>query len=491
MARQLLTENVVIAVCGGSLGLLVAGLSLRVLIGLGPQDVPRLWEAGLNWHILLFATAITLVSMVLASLAPIFNIGRVDLTIALKEGSPAAGGGKGGHSLRSLLAIGEIAVTLVLAFACGLLVGSLLRAQESDAGFDPAKILALELQLPPSRYNSDDAIRQFYASLIGKLRAEPGIVSVGAVNCPPATGGCAKGWYSISEMPQPARSDVPLSLLISVDPEYFRTLGIRLLAGRGFTDADRLGARNVAVVNEKLAHHWWSTAPQLAVGKSLKFGGPYIDGPTYEIVGVVTNVRQVSLDAEPFAEIHVAFSQSPSTAMVVMIRTAGSRAKLIPKVRHDVSLIDQGLPIQSLRPFELWMQATLEKRRFSTRLLEAFGALAIILSSIGIYGVLNYWVGLRQKEIAIRIAIGAQQSEILGWAARHSFRLMGAGILFGICGCLGVSQVLSGLVFGISAPSPATLIAAVFAIALTTALAASLPAWRATRVDAIRNLRDA
>ena len=437
--------------------------------------------------VLLFTAALTVTTGLLAGLAPVLNIGRVDLAVALKEGAPAAAGSK--HSFRSGLIVGEIALTLILAFSCGLLLRSLILAQTADPGFRAGGVLALEIRVSPSRYKGDAAVREFYARLMEALRSEPGVLSVGAVDCPPSTGGCAAGWYSIADMPAPARDDVPLTLLTAADPEYFHTMGIRLLAGRGFTDADRENREGVLLINEKLARHWWPQAPQLAVGHPLKLGGPYLDGPVYAIAGVVADVRQRGLDLEPVSEVYAPLSQRVSPAMVIMIRAGGDPSRLIAAVRRDVAATGRNVPVQSLRPFEEWMGATLERRRFSALLLAVFGILAFVLSSIGIYGVLNHWAGMRQKEIAIRLALGAQRAEILRWTGWHAMRLIAMGIAFGVLGCWGASQWLGSLVFRISAWNPPVMLAAVAAVIFMAALAAAVPIWRATRVDAIRNLR--
>ena len=490
LARQLLAENFVISAIGGAVGLLLAVPCVRVLVLMAPRNISRLWDAGLNLPVLSFTAALTVITTLLAGFAPISNASNVDLTAALKEGSPATGGSRQGHWLRNGLVVAEIAVTLVLTFGCGLLLRSLILAQTADPGFNAAQVLALGVQLPPSRYKSADAIRQFYVRLIQNLRREPGIESVGAVNCPPSTGGCAKGWYSIADIPAPSRADVPLTLLTTVDPAYFHTMGIRLLAGRGVTDADREGRPVAVVVNEKLARRWWPNAPQLAIGHPLKLGGPYMEGPTYEIVGVVANVKQVSLDVEPFAEIYVPFAQNVSPAMIIMIRTIADPARLIPAVRHQLASIDSNVPVVSLRPFEQWMGATLERRRFSTVLFGIFAALAVILSFVGIYGVLNYWVGARQKEIAIRVALGAGRPEILRWVGWNAIRLLAPGVALGLFGSLGAAQGLRSMLFGVSSRNPLMMLVAAVVVAAIGTFAASVPTLRATRVDPMRNLRD-
>jgi putative ABC transport system permease protein len=487
LARQLLTESTVIFALGGGVGLLLAGACLRAVVLTGPRDIPRLGEAGLNLPVLSFTAVVTLIACLLVGLAPLLSIRSVDLTAALKEGSPAAGTGRRKYSLQSGLVIAEIAITLVLSFGCGLLLRSLIVAQTAFPGFEAAGVLALEVQLPPSRYKVAHAKRRFYDQLMQNLRREHGVSSVGIVDCPPSTGGCAKGWYSIADMPAPLQGDVPLTILTKVDPAYLHTMGIRLLAGRGLAATDREGG---LLINEELARRWWPNAPQLAVGHRLKLGGPDLEGPTSEILGVVANVTQVGLDAKPFAEVYIPFSQNPSAAMVLMIRATGDPARLAPMVRRELASLDSNVPVQSLRPFEDWMKATLERRRFSTLLLGTFAALAMVLSLVGIYGILNYWVGVRQKEIAIRLALGAQRPDILRWMAGNVMRLMALGVGLGVIGGWVAARGLNSMLFGVSAQNPGIMFAAVVSVFATAMFAAISPMWRAMRVDATRNLRE-
>ncbi len=260
LVRQLLTEALLLAALGGALGLLLAELCLRTLVRMAPPLIPRLSEAGLDLPVLLFAAAVATLAGLLAGVAPVFASRRPDLTAVLKDGSQGSGGGPRGHSLRGALVAAEIAVTLVLSFASGLLVRSLLAAQTAYPGFNPDRLLALELQLPPSSYKTDAAIRGFYDRLLRDLRHQPGVAAAGAVNCPPSAGDCGDWWYSILGQPAPARGDVPLSLFNTADPDYFSSMEMPLLAGRGFNAADRENGPPVAIVNQTLARKWWPVA---------------------------------------------------------------------------------------------------------------------------------------------------------------------------------------------------------------------------------------
>ncbi len=490
LARQLLTENLTLAALGGALGVLLAAACLRGLIAIGPRNIPRLSEASLDLNVLAFAIALTLTVGLIAGLAPVLTAGKVDLTTALKEGAPSATGSKGGQSLRSALVVAEIAITLVLAFGSGLLIRSLIAAQNAYPGFDPHNVLAIELQLPPS-YKDRSQRTEFYDRLKQDVRALPGVLDVGGVNCPPSAGDCGDFWYSVLDHPAPARGDVPVALFNFADENYFRTMRIRLRAGRAFADTDRTADPPAAIVNETFARKWWPSS-RLAVGQQIKYGGPYMPGPAYQIAGVVEDVGQMGLDEAPLPEVYLVYSQkNPPRAMVVMVRTHGDPAALMPAVRRRVARLDRNLPIQSLKTMDEWLGATLQRRRFNTLLLLLFAALAMILAGVGIYGVLNYWVNVREKEIAIRIALGARRSTILAWAGWEALRLAATGIVIGALAGWGSSRWLESLVYGVSARNPQTMIAAVVAVALAAALAASVPLLRATGVDPVRKLHDA
>lgn len=487
LTRQLITENLTIAALGGIAGLLLVKLCLGALVKAGPANIPRLSEASVDPSVLLFGGLVTVLVGLLAGLAPVFNTRKLDLTVALKEGSAASGGGKRGNRFRNGLVITEIAITVVLAFASGQLLQSLITAQSSSPGFDPDHVLALELQLPQAAYQSDQSQRQFYTRLMESLRAEPGVESVGAINCP--LDDCGDYWYSILGKPAPGRGDVPLALFNVADAEYFQAMRIPLVAGRNVSSADRESGLPVAIINQEIARKWWAT-PQAAIGNQLKFGGPYLDGPTYEIVGVVASVKQMGLDQDPVEQMYLPFSQHASPSMVVMIRTAGDPAALGPGARRQVAALDRNVPIQSLRPFSQWLGRTLERRRFSTWLLGLFALLAMTLAAVGIYGVLNYWVSVRQREIAIRVAMGARRGEILRWAGAHALRLALLGGLLGTLGSWAASQWLKGELVGVSVQNAGMMVAAAAAVLGMVLLSAGLPLLRATKVDAVRNLHD-
>jgi len=488
LVRQLLTENLLLATLGGVAGGLLAQWGSRALIATGPRDIPRLAETTFDWRVLLFAAAITILTGLFTGIAPVFAAGRADLVSALKDSSRSATG-RGGQRSRSTLVVAEIALTLVLAFAAGLLMRNLIGAQTADPGFVPEHVLALELVLPSASYKSPPAIAGFYGRLEQDLHGLPGVTAVGAVNCPPSGGDCGDWFYSVLDRPAPQPAEVPIAFFNTADRDYFSAMRIPMREGRAFASADLPAAPRVAIVNEAFARKWWPKEP--AAGHRIKSGGPYRDGPIFEIVGVAGNVSQMGLGTEPYPEIYLPFSQSPNEAMVVMIRTGGDASSLAPAVRRRVTAVDRNLPIESLRPFERTVAASLAQRRFSTLLLALFAALAMALAAVGIYGLLNYWVRVREDEIAIRMALGAPRPSIMRWAGWQALRLALVGAGIGTLGCWAASRWLGSLVFGVPANNFTTLAAAALAVTAIAMIAAAIPVWRATQVDAVDKLHHA
>jgi putative ABC transport system permease protein len=489
LARQLLTETALITLVGGAFGIYLAGFGLQALEVLGPRDIPRLTEASLNVPVLIFAAVLTLAVAIVCSVVPLVSSDKVNLTILLKESSTGSGTSRIGHRLRGGLVIAEIAVAVVFLFTSGILLRSLWAAETQNPGFEPSHLLALELQLPPLPYKSDGPILDFYARLEAALRAQPGVESVAGVNCPPAAGDCRDWWYSVVEKPTPGPQDVPVTLVNMADTTYFRTMRIPLLAGRAFSDEDKANEPAVAVINEEIARAWWKEA-RFALGQHIKLGGPHMEGPVVEIVGVATNVPQIGLDSPPLPEIYLPAAQRVDAAMVVMIRTKGNPESMIATVRQTLASIDGNVPIQSLKTVDTWLGDTLVQRRFTTLLLVLFAGIAVILASIGCYGVFNYWVSCRRHEIAIRMAMGAGTIAILRRTGRQAARLGVIGLGVGLAGSWAASQWLNSLVFGVSSHDPVVFGSAALAAFLIVLLSAAVPLWRATQIDPIEALHE-
>ena len=486
LTRQLLTENLLIALIGGGLGVLLARVGLKALLAVAPRSIPGLAETSLNLTVLGFAAAVTLLTGVLVGLAPLWAARKMDLVTALNEGSRSATGGKQSHWMRSALVVCEIAVTLTLTYVSGLLIHSLMAAQNADLGFLPDRLLKMELVLPQASYPSAERQQQFYGGLVNAIRRMPGVVEAGGVNCAPSAGDCGDWFYSVIGKPAPARGDVPVSLFNMAEPGYFRAMHIPIKQGRAFMEQDGPASAKVAIVNEVMARKWWQG--DSPIGQRIKVGGPYIDGATLEVVGVAGNYSQMGLDSDPVEEIFQPVAQNPQAGLTLMIRAAGKPEALMPQIRRAVFAQDSNLAIEQLGPFDEALQGTLARRKFTTGLLGGFAGLAVLLAAVGIYGLLNYWVAVRENDIAIRMALGAPRWSIARWTGWEALRLAAMGIALGVGGGLASSRLVESMVFGVPAQSPGTVVAsAVFVVAIVMA-AAAVPVWRAMRVDVIERL---
>jgi predicted permease len=486
LVRQLFTENAILTGAGGAAGIGLAYAAVRALIALGPRGIPRLESASLDVPVLLFACAATVATAVLAGLAPVITAGRGDLTGALKEGVRLTGGSRRRQVMRNVLVVAEVALTFVLAFGSGLLVRSLIAAQNADPGFDPRHALAFSVQLPSRSYQTPESAAEFFDRLMASARALPGVTAASEVFSGPGDGDNGDWWYSIPGRPVPARNEVPLALTNTADPDYFRVMRIPLVEGREFNDADRSGPP-VVIVNQTLARRWWTH--EAAIGHQIKYGGPYLDGQVLEIVGVVGDVKQFELDTTPMPEMYRPFSQQSLGVRTVVLRAAGDPAALLPALGARLRELDPNVPLQNARMLEKALGAGLARRRFNTVLLSLFAALAMLLVAIGIYGLLSYWVAVRESEIALRLALGANPSLILRWTSLHALRLAAVGIAFGLAGGWAGAGVVEKLVFGIPPRSPATMSGAAAAVMAIALAAAAIPSWRAARVDAARRLQ--
>ena len=486
LVRQLLVENILVSAVGGALGVLLAQWTVRLLLSMAPQGIPRLSDASLDVPVLLFAAVLSVATGLLFGMAPIVTSSRVNLNAALKSGARTVGGDAPRQVARSVFVVGEVALTFVLVFGAGLLLRSLVAAQRSNSGVDAHEVLSLELALPGSSYTSADAIGLFHTELSAGLRAIPGVIGVTRVGCPPGGGDCGDWFYSIPGRPEPARNEVPITLMNMTDPGYFGIMRIPLRQGRDFSETDRPSGPKVAIVNETFARTWWPEEP--AVGHQIKIGGPYASGPVVEIVGVAADVKQQGLDSRPMPEIYQPFAQRSSAAGAVMIRTTSDPEQVIPQVRRAVAGVDRNLPIQKLGSLERTLDASLARRRFSTSLLTIFAGLAVMLAMVGIYGLLSYWVSVREHEIGIRFALGARPSAIVRWTSLQAIRLAGIGTAFGLFGAWAAARGLEDLVFGVPPRNVPALFTSALVVLLIAGLAAALPAWRASRVDVASQL---
>jgi putative ABC transport system permease protein len=488
--RQLLTESVLLALAGGGLGLLLAHWGLKSLVALQPADIPRLAELSIDRGVLLFASALSLLTGMAFGLAPALQASKLDLNHALKEGDKAAGGGAGRQGLRSLLAVSEIALSLVLLIGAGLMIKSFWRLIQVDPGFNPENTLTMVISLPTSRYAETARQVAFFQHAVERVSNLPGVDAAGVTTDIPLFGGNSTG-FNVEGHPPYAPGRRPLVEFRSVSPGYFRAMGITLLRGRTFTEQDTGDAPGVVIINETLARRYFPDEDP--IGKRLGFSGPT---DWREVVGVARDTRNYGLDEEVKPEAYMPYTQSAPgylagsiSGMILVVRTASDPQSMAAAVRREVQGLDKDQPIYNIKTMEQHLAESLAQRRFSMLLLTLFGVVAVLLAVVGLYGVMSYMVAQRTHEIGLRMALGAQAQDILRLAVRQGLVVILIGIGIGLAGALALTRVMAGLLYGVGATDPATFAAIALMLACVSLIACYIPARRATKVDPLIALR--
>ena len=501
LVRQLLTESVLLAAVGGALGLFIAVWGVDGLVQLSPSSLPRLHDVGVNWTVLAFTTALSLCTGILFGLAPAIQGSHVDLHQVIREAGRSATAAGRATRLRSLLVVGEFALALVLLVGAALLVQSFWRLQRVDLGFNPESVLTARLWLPQPNlpetgpYFAHDARVRFYTRVLDRIAALPGVEAVGGVSSLPLTGPTGRGAFTIEGRPA-ASGDIPMSEASFVTPGYFRALGVELLRGRLFDAHDDVKAPIALVVSESFARQFFpgedALGKRLAPGsRGRPGGGPLQATPInwMTIVGVVRDVKSARLDAGAVPLMYRSVLQTSNLNLTLVVRTTHDPSMLAESLRREVRAVDPNEPVFGVRTMEEVVAAALAERRFTMLLLALFAVTALLLSAIGIYGVMAYFVTQRTHEIGIRMALGASPGDVVGMVLGQGVRLAAAGVAAGIIGALAVTRAIATLLFGVSPRDPATLVALAGALTVVALVACYVPARRATRVDPIRALR--
>jgi putative ABC transport system permease protein len=489
LVRQLVTESVLIAATGGLLGLAVASWGVDLLVAAAPDTIPRLREVGVDARVAAFTAIISLATGLLFGLAPALRASRAALNDTLKDGVHGGGHAMHGRAGR-LLVVSEVALSLVLLIAAGLLMRSFARVHLVAPGFDSANVLTMRVALPESRYTTFQNGDAFFDNLFAALRASPGVRAVAAANALPFSGVGGSRTFHIQGRAPKRLEDQPEEQLRIVSDGYFEAMKIPVKNGREFTARDTVAAPRVAVVNEALARkHWPDDSP---IGKRVAFSQ---DEPLwYEIVGVVGNVKHRGLDATDRPELYVPYRQPLFAGwtvrpMYVAVRTAGEPLAIASEVRRLVARLDRDQPISDVRTMDARIGRSLSGRRFNTILLGAFAALALTLAAVGIYGIVAYSVTERTHEIGLRLALGAQRRDVLAMIVRQGMSMTIAGSVVGVAAALALTRVMSSLLFDISASDPLTFTTIPLLLAAVAFVACYVPARRATRVDPLVALR--
>ncbi|HEU4386282.1 MAG TPA: FtsX-like permease family protein, partial [Blastocatellia bacterium] len=429
-------------------------------------------------------------------LAPALHVSKTDLHEALKEGGRAVVG-SGRHRLRKMLVISEVAIAIVLLVGAGLMIKSLRRMLQVDPGFRTENVLTMRLALPESRYRENNDILRFYKELLDRVAALPGVESSGAVSHLPLSGAYSSGTTIVESSSGPPTMTIQGYPYIEADrriasPGYFKAMGIRLIEGRFLEDSDNEKVEPVAVVDETFAKRFWPDGN--AVGKRVVVGGNRQQLRWGSIVGVVSHVKHYALQKEGREQIYFPCLQRPARSMFLTIRTTGEPSSIDGAVREAVRAIDQDQPIYSVKSMGQLLSASVAQPRLNGILFGSFGAIAVILAAVGIYGVMSYSVEQRTHEIGVRMALGAKRSDVLRLVVGQGFGLTLTGVVIGaglsVAAALGFTRVISGLLFGVTATDPVTLIMVSLALAAVALIACMLPARRAANCDPMIALRN-
>jgi putative ABC transport system permease protein len=487
--RQLLTESLLLSGLGGAVGLLVAQWGTEALINTVPQNIPRAASIQLDAAVLGFTLLISLGTGIIFGLVPAWQASHVDLNMALKAGARGAGGSEGKHRVRNGLVMAEVALALVLLICAGLLIQSFARLGRISPGLRTDRLLTARISLPDMAYPRTPQIIAFFDQLLPRLQAIPGVESVSTIMPLPLSGSNMVSSFDIEEHPLPEGRQ-PSSPTRVAGIDYFKTMGIPLRQGRTFAETDTFKSTPVVIVNEKFAQKFFPG--QNVIGKRIKPSWSADDGPELmrNIIGVVGNVKHLSLRGEDTPEVYLALSQMPFGSMSLVVRTKVSNpATITSAIRAELSAVDRNIPLTRVQIFDDYMSRSLAKMRFNTLLLSIFAGTALVLTAIGIYGVMAYSVTQRTSEIGIRIALGAGKSSIFRLVVGQAMMLIGISLVVGVAGAFAATRLLNSLLFGVGASDPATFVGIVLLVSAVAFLAAWLPARRATRVDPIIALR--
>ncbi|HXY32568.1 MAG TPA: ABC transporter permease [Gemmatimonadaceae bacterium] len=484
LVRQMLTESLVLAVLGGALGVEVAMLGVRALVALSPPGLPRASAIDVDGSVFAFAIAITTMVGLAFGLLPALDAAGGDPGRALQHDSPRTVGGR--RRTRATLVVAEVALALVLLVSSGLLLRSLERLFAVEPGFDPSRLLTMQVQLASHRFDNDTAAEQFFAQALEAVRRVPGVTSAALTSQLPMSGDVDE--YGVHFAMSPTKVvEGGSTYRYAVSPGYLETMHIPLRRGRWFDDHDVAGAPLVAVLSDSYARRIFGGADPS--GQRLRIGPP--DGPPFTIVGVVADVKQLSLAVTGSDAIYIPESQwlFPDRVMSVVVRAHGDIAALAPSIRQAVWSVDKDQPVVRLSTMDDLVAASAAERRFVLILFEAFALAALVLAAAGIYGVLSGNVAERTREIGVRTALGATRPMILGLVLREGFTLSALGAAIGLAGAAAATQALAAMLFGVSRLDPVTYVAVIALLAAVAAIASVVPAWRATRVDPASTLR--
>jgi len=495
LIRQLLTESALLATVAGTAALFVVAGLRKTLLAFAPRDLPRLNEIGVSAQVLLFAFALSILTGVLFGLVPALQAASADQVASLREGSRGSGASRRQTRLSRILVTSEVALSLVLLIGAGLLVHSFTQLLSVNPGFNPRNVLTTRIWLPiPNDPNTDpyrppEKRAEFARELHRRVSSLPGVELASINDGFSFSFGAQPNNSRFTIEGEPEQSDrAPTADFMAAGPDFFRLLQIPLLAGRVFNDRDDTKSARVVVIDDTLAHRYWPG--QDPTGKRIKFGPPQSQAPWMSIVGVVGNIRSDGIDAPAAPHVYVPSYQNPGYALTVYLRTAIKPDTLSDTIRREVQVIDPNVPVFGVRTMDEAIGRSLAQRRFALQMVGAFAIVALLLAAIGIYGVTAYSVTQRTHEIGIRMALGAQQRDILRMTLGEGMLLVAFGLVAGTAGAALLTRFLKSMLFGIGLSDPVTYGAVPWILAAVALLACYIPARRATQVDPLIALRE-
>ncbi len=488
VVRQLLTESLLLSLCGGALGLMLALWGVDLLIALSPPDVPRLAEIGIDARVLVFTLGVSILTGIVFGIAPALQISKHDLNESLKEGGRGSTEGLRRNRVRSLLVVSEVALSLMLLVGAGLLIKSFLRLLETNPGYDTEHVLAADIALSRTRYPEPTQQAAFFQQAIQRVASLPGVEAVGVTNLLPLGGADARISFNIDGRPSFPRGETPAARYQIASPDYFRVMNIPLHKGRSFTEQDAKDSPPVVIVSEAFARRFF--ADEDPIGKRVLIDTVEKNPPPSEIIGVVGDVRHGRLDAKTEMGFYVPYLQSPARNMELVTRSKSIEPSLLTSsVRGVIKEIDKNQLIWEMRMMSGLVARSVAPQRFNMLLLGIFAFVALVLAACGIYGVIAYSVAQRTHEIGIRMALGAQATDVLRLIVGQGMMLALIGVGLGLLGAFALTRVIASQLYGVSATDPLTFAIVAIMLAIVALAACYIPARRATKVDPMIALR--
>jgi putative ABC transport system permease protein len=485
LMRQLLTESVLLALCGGVAGIALAYWGVELLKKFGPDQIPRLHEIGIDPRVLIFTFAISLLTGIAFGLVPAIQSSRADVNHALKEGSRGSTGGR--SKLRSVFVVAEVSLALVLLVGAGLMIRSFMQLQRVKTGFESDRVLTMRVQLPGAKYREDQQRVAFFKQAQERIATLPGVKAIGAINFLPLTGLASSSSFNIAGQPPAPPGQAPGTEVRVISGAYFAAMGIPLIKGRALDEHDGPSSRAV-VVNETFARRFFPNEDPIGKRITIEWA-PVGEPPVDEIIGIAGDVREAALESEPNPAIYWPLAREPYPFMTLIVRSAVDPMQLATSIQKEIRAIDPEQPLADVRTLDAVVAKSIARPRFDTFLLGIFAAVALVLASVGLYGVMNYSAAQRTHEIGIRMALGASRSDIMRLVLGNGMLLTLTGVAIGVIASVALTRVMQSLLFGVNATDVVTFTGVSLVLAAVALLATYIPARKATRVDPTVALR--